>query len=198
MIAFTSVQRPPPSPFKSSRETDDPLRVDASAVDAGQGVYQAQCAVCHDTNGARYRSPIPIVELGTDRHRVDMWSPVAKSRYADYETGYRWGFTHFQKAEGYVAVDMAGLWLRGPYLHNGSVPTLADLLKSPEQRPKQFYRGSDLVDTVNGGFVSAEQPETGGFLYDTSLPGNGNGGHLWGTDLPQAEKDNLLAYLKTL
>ena len=198
MIAFTSVQRPPPSPFKSSRETNDPLRVDASAVDAGQGVYQAQCAVCHDTNGARYRSPIPIVELGTDRHRIDMWSPAAKSRYADYETGYRWGFTHFQKAEGYVAVDMAGLWLRGPYLHNGSVPTLADLLKSPEQRPKQFYRGSDLVDTVNGGFVSAEQPETGGFLYDTSLPGNGNGGHLWGTDLPQAEKDNLLAYLKTL
>ena len=35
-------------------------------------------------------------------------------------------------------------------------------------------------------------------LYDTTLPGNGNGGHLWGTDLPEAEKEYLLAYLKTL
>jgi len=37
-----------------------------------------------------------------------------------------------------------------------------------------------------------------GTLYDTSQPGNGNGGHLWGTDLPQEAKEQLLSYLKTL
>lgn len=196
---FVRVQGPPPSPFSAQRPASDPLHVDAAAVDAGRILYAENCASCHDPEGERYRTPIPLIELGTDRHRVDMWTPAALERYAAYEPGYNWNFTHFHKAEGYVATSLRGLWLLGPYLHNGSVPTLRDLLKPPSQRPTQFYRGLDLVNPHDGGFVSTKQPGiAGGWLYDTSLDGNGNGGHLWGTELPAEAKENLLSYLKTL
>jgi len=63
-------------------------------------------------------------------------------------------------------------------------------------------RGGDVVDGTNGGFVSPKcdpnNPPKDGFCYDTSLTGNSNAGHTWGTTLPAAEKENLLAYLLTL
>ncbi|GAA3070671.1 hypothetical protein GCM10010520_17740 [Rhizobium viscosum] len=200
IMDFIRLQGPPPSPFSPLKPAGDPYHVDAAAVDAGRAIYTAQCAVCHDANGARYRTPIPIVELGTDRHRLDMWTPAARDRYAAYEPRYAWGFTNFQKTDGYVATGLSGLWLRGPYLHNGSVPTLQALLLPPAERPRQFYRGYDLVDADNGGFVSMPDKagEQYGTPYDTGLPGNGNGGHLWGTDLPPEAKEQLLSYLKTL
>ena len=200
VMDFVRVQGPPPSPFSTIKPAGDPYHLDVAAVDAGRVIYQAQCALCHDAAGTRYRTPIPIVEVSTDRHRIDMWTPAARDRYAVYEPGYAWGFTNFQKTEGYVATGLRGLWLRGPYLHNGSVPTMRALLDPPEQRPKLFYRGYDLVDAADGGFVSAADTDGAryGKLYDTGKPGNGNGGHLWGTDLSPEAKDQLLAYLKTL
>jgi hypothetical protein len=77
---------------------------------------------------------------------------------------------------------------------------LRALLLPPAERPKQFYRGYDLVDAENGGFLSAAGTpgERHGTLYDTNLKGNGNDGHLWGTDLPSEVKEQLLSYLKTL
>ena len=61
---------------------------------------------------------------------------------------------------------------------------------------------SVVVDGKNVGFVSPDcdpvQPPNDGFCYDTSLIGNSNTGHLWGTTLSPAEKENLLAYLLTL
>jgi hypothetical protein len=129
-----------------------------------------------------------------------MWTPEARDRYLAYSPDYAWGFRYFEKTEGYVAVPLNGLWLRGPYLHNGSVPNLRALLDPPEARPAVFWRGSDLVDTANGGFVSTEDGDAvrRPWRYDTVLPGNSNAGHLWGTDLLPADKDALLAYLKTL
>ncbi len=56
---------------------------------------------------------------------------------------------------GYVAQYLDGIWLSAPYLHNGSVPTLRDLLRPVAQRPAVFYRGYDLYDPANVGFVSA-------------------------------------------
>ena len=47
-----------------------------------------------------------------------------------------------------VANELTGVWLRGPYLHNGSVPTLRELLLPPSQRPEEFYRGYDLIDAA--------------------------------------------------
>jgi hypothetical protein len=201
IMDFIRLQKPPPSPFSPELRADDPYHVDAGDVEQGKALYRARCADCHDPGGTRYRTVIPATELGTDRHRIDMWSKEAKDRYTDYRSGgHYWGFRAFHKTNGYVADELTGLWLRGPYLHNGSVPGLRDLLAQPEARPKQFYRGYDLIDPIAGGYASqAGTPaERYGTLYDTALPGNGNGGHLYGTDLSDRDKQRLLAYLKTL
>jgi len=122
--------------------------------------------------------------------------------YTNYRRGYNWNFTGFRKVDGYLASTLDGLWLNGPYLHNGSVPTLRALLEPPSTRPKAFVRGGDVVDGKNGGFVSPDcdpnKPPKDGFCYDTSLIGNSNAGHSFGTTLSAAEKENLLAYLLTL
>lgn len=183
---------PPPSPY----------RPDASAAIRGRGVYMRLCAGCHEAGGDRTLTIIPVDEVGTDHHRVDMWTPEARDAYNAYQRGYQWGFRHFRDVDGYVSETLDGLWLRAPYLHNGSVPTLADLLEAPERRPSAFLRGIEVIDPVRGGFLApACEPgksARGTFCFDTGLPGNGNSGHLYGTNLPAAEKVDLLAYLLTL
>ena len=85
-------------------------------------------------------------------------------------------FTHFRKTYGYANHPLDGIWARAPYLHNGSVPTLRDLLEPPDRRPAAFYRGYDVFDQQKVGFVSNVPSENGRTFtrYDTSLPGNGN------------------------
>ena len=198
--AYVRDLEPPPSPFSSKLDPSDPYYVDPEQVARGAEIHAQTCAVCHRPDGARFRTPIPVDELGVDRHRVDMWTAEAARRYNAYsDKGKSWGFSGFRDVDGYVAVPHTGLWLRAPYLHNGSVPTLRDMLRPPAQRPAAFYRGVDLIDPENGGFI-AQGPvaEATGERYDTTLPGNSNGGHLYGTDLPDADKEALLAYLKTL
>ena len=103
--------------------------------------------------------------------------------------------------DGYAAMPLSGLWLSAPYLHNGSVPNLRDLLNPPSERPKKFYRGYDVFDPDNVGFISdlAQDSQTSKrfFEFDTSLPGNSNEGHLFGTELTAQEKEALIEYLKT-
>lgn len=117
------------------------------------------------------------------------------------ENTYR--YKHYRKTNGYANMPLDGIWLRAPYLHNGSVPTLADLLKPAWQRPKSFYRGNDVYDPVNVGFESRVPRDSGGkpfFRYDTTWPGNGNRGHEgteYGTYLSEDKKRALLEHLKT-
>lgn len=201
IIDFIRLQTPPPSPFSTTRPATDPYHLEAADIEQGRIVYQAHCAACHDPGGARFRSVIPAADIGTDRHRIDMWTQPAADRYTAYHADdYAWGFQSFHKTNGYVAVELTGLWLRAPYLHNGSVPTLRDLLAPPQARPQRFFRGYDLIDPANGGFVSqpGTQAAQEGTLYDTALPGNANAGHLYGTDLSEQDKQHLLAFLKTL
>ena len=97
----------------------------------------------------------------------------------------------------YAARPLYGIWAAAPFLHNGSVPTLYDLLLPPEQRPKKFALGARQYDPVKLGFAvetSCTQPDC---LVDTTRTGDGNGGHLWGTDLSEADRMALLEYLKT-
>lgn len=198
--AFVRELTPPPSPYSPQRDPSDPYHVDPQQLARGEALHREHCAVCHSPDGARFRTPIPVDEIGTDRHRIDMWTAEAASRYNDYsENGKDWGFSGFRDVDGYVAVPHTGLWLRAPYLHNGSVPTLRDMLRAPEERPEVFYRGYDVLDAENGGFI-ADGPvaQRVGDRYDTRVPGNSNVGHRYGTDLPEADKTALLAYLKTL
>ena len=130
-----------------------------------------------------------------------MWTEAARDAYNNYREGRDWGFKSFHKNAGYVSEPLDGLWLNGPYLHNGSVPSLRDLLELPPQRPATFVRGLDVVDGRNGGFVAPScdprQNPPEGFCFDTRLVGNGNGGHVYGTSLSATEKSDLLAYLLT-
>ena len=184
--------RPPPSPYRPA----------SAAVERGRAVFAAQCADCHATGGARSLTVIPPAEIGTDIQRDFMWTDAAVQAYNGYREGRDWNFSGFRKVDGYVASTLDGLWLNGPYLHNGSVPTLRDLLRVPAQRPVAFVRGGDVVDGQNGGFVSPPcdpvAPPAAGFCYDTTLIGNSNAGHLYGTALPDNQKEDLLAYLLTL
>jgi mono/diheme cytochrome c family protein len=96
----------------------------------------------------------------------------------------------------YKARPLDGIWATGPYLHNGSVPTIDDLLKPVAQRPATFHVGSRELDLVKMGFVST--PVEGSFLFDTAVDGNRNTGHEWGTSMSPEERAALIEYLKSL
>ncbi len=90
------------------------------------------------------------------------------------------------------AGPLLGLWATGPFLHNGSVATLDELLGPVANRRTRFWTGSRELDLERLGFVSEEAP--GLFPFDTTLPGNGNGGH--DHPLPDDERRAVLEYLK--
>jgi hypothetical protein len=176
-----------------------PFEYDKALAGRGRGLYDQHCAQCHAAGGARTGSVIPVEEIGTDRHRLDMWTPAAASAYNAFADNYPWDFKGFRKTNGYVAVLLDGVWLRAPYLHNGSVPSLEELLAPPAGRRVTFYRGYDVYDPVRVGFISdGDAASRAGTKYDTLQPGNGNGGHLYGTQLSSEEKQALIEYLKTL
>ena len=176
-----------------------PFPINRALVPAGETIYRRDCASCHAPGGARTGKVIPAAEVGTDRQRLDMWTPAAATAFNAFSAGHSWKFSEFKTTGGYVGVPLEGLWLRAPYLHNGSVPSLQDLLEKADQRPRAFRRGYDVYDPVRVGFVSSgPEADRVGTLFDTSVAGGGNGGHSYGTDLPAADKAALIEYLKTL
>lgn len=123
----------------------------------------------------------------------------------------------YQELEAYKGRPLNGIWATAPYLHNGSVPTLYDLLlpkKKPgdpdsgQYRPDRFRVGSRELDPVKVGFIS--DGYTAGSEFDTSLKGNHNTGHEYaagktaqpdGTVLPalsEEERWQLVEYMKSL
>jgi mono/diheme cytochrome c family protein len=187
-----------------------PHQVDAAAAARGRALYMGACAACHGyQDGDRYvfqgellGKVDPNSKLGTDPGRLDSYTEAFRQRQlAELFAGTPYQFKHFVKTDGYANMPLDGLWLRGPYLHDGAVPTLRALLAPPAERPAAYVRGIDVIDGKNGGFVSPPcqpgQPLPQGFCYDTRLPGNGNGGHVYGTTLSAPEKDDLIAYLLT-
>jgi hypothetical protein len=193
--------RPPPSPYP----------VDPATAARGRQTYMRVCATCHGYQdqdgyvfvGERLGTVEPNGRLGADPGRLDSYTEELRAiQLAEFFRGTPYQFRHFVKTDGYANLPLDGLWLRAPYLHNGSVPTLADLLEAPERRPASFLRSIDIFDAERGGFVApacdpVATPPAGAFCLDTRLPGNGNRGHLYGTDLPPSEKADLLAYLLT-
>jgi hypothetical protein len=97
----------------------------------------------------------------------------------------------------YAARPLYGIWAASPFLHNGSVPTLYDLLLPPERRPKTFALGARQYDPVKLGFAVETSCSQQDCLVDTTRTGDGNSGHLWGTDLSEPDRMALLEYLKT-
>jgi hypothetical protein len=99
----------------------------------------------------------------------------------------------------YKGRPLEGIWATAPYLHNGSVPTLYDLLLPPAQRPAKFAVGTRNFDPTKVGYDTAPTAPGNSFTYDTSLPGNSNKGHVYGVGaLSDIQRRELLEYLKSL
>jgi mono/diheme cytochrome c family protein len=128
---------------------------------------------------------------------VEQWknqSPANAQAENEVDKGRQ---NEFRGIRAYRARPLNGTWATAPYLHNGSVPSLYDLLLPPTQRPKIFYVGSWEFDPVHVG-VETGSPFAGAFTFDTRLPGNANGGHEYGTSLSEPERMALIEFLKTL
>jgi hypothetical protein len=205
-----------------------PGTIDQALAARGEPIYNATCARCHGAAKPPFRGAdgawdlvgtvVPLAKIGTDRWNFDAYTPelarVQNSLYSQYPLAnsracpgdpearkYPARFTHFRKTDGYANSPLDGLWLRAPYLHNGSVPNLRALLEPSARRPVEFWRGYDVYDERDVGFVTTgPRAEAEGWHYDTRLPGNGNQGHEgreYGTELAPDEKDALIEYLKT-
>jgi hypothetical protein len=113
-------------------------------------------------------------------------------------------FTDNSPILGYKFRPLTGIWATAPYLHNGSVPTLYDLLLPPSDRPKSFYVGTREFDPVKVGFKT-EQSADNSFLFrvfdDQGKPieGNRNSGHDYNNaGLSAADREALVEYMKGL
>ena len=177
-------------------------------VAAGRGHYEAHCQTCHgqyDQSGKPVKHTVrvePVVDGGTDPHRKDSIDQEFVDKLNGF--GMRNGLWHdgsFRPATGYLAPPLDGIWLRAPYLHNGSVPTLEALLSSESGRPEVFCRKSQLEYEPDGTpiFDSPAPPAqcSVGFTFDTKRPGNSNRGHDHIVADPDKRKA-LIAYLMTL
>jgi hypothetical protein len=151
-----------------------------------------------------------VIDVGTDPQRWSAFGRDAAKVLNDFgDRRQLWPINAFRGgAKGYLVPPLDGIWARAPYLHNGSVPNISELLEAPERRVKKFYRGAMTYDQKNMGWVS-DQPEENGrklFEYRTvadveaeksePIPGNSNSGHV--TNVPEPERKYLIEYLKTL
>ena len=176
-----------------------PFPIDRTLAEDGKPVFDNNCARCHASERTGTRAP--IAEVGTDSERLKTWSKKAaiESNKVVRNFGIERPGLVENEPSGYIAAFLDGIWLRAPYLHNGSVPSLRDMLKPARERPKVFYRGYDVYDPENVGFVTqGPQAERVGTKYDVSARSNGNQGHEFGTNLSARDKDALIEYLKTL
>jgi hypothetical protein len=134
--------------------------------------------VIHAAVGAAFRHPLAAV-----RDAVAGYHSVLKVAIASHPDGYK-------------ARPLSGIWASAPYLHNGSVPSLVELLKPAGERVQHFEVGSRQFDPQTVGLASIT--DTPANTFDTSLAGNSNSGHAYGTTLAETDKRDLLEYLKSL
>ena len=190
-----------------------PFPVDANLADTGHKLFAKTCSQCHGTYGPNWTYPsrvVPLKTIGTDPARFyglptrlgefynDSW--FAKEKPEGYKS---------METAGYHAPPLDGVWATAPYFHNGSVPTLYDVLNS-KTRPKLFTRSfrtdEDSYDKKKIGWqvqLLNEMPKNGTAyerrkVYDTTQPGRGNMGHTFGDDLSDTERWAVIEYLKTL
>jgi cytochrome c5 len=180
-------------------------QIDKAAADKGKIVFVKNCSSCHGKYGAEESYPNLLVDLntiGTD--------PLLANTYKTYPEYNQWynnswynknpGMASLLPTSGYIAPPLDGIWATAPYLHNGSVATLEELLNS-KTRAKYWQRNFDnkSYDYTNIGWkyilkTSKENSET----YDTTLPGYSNSGHTFGDKLTTEERKHLIEYLKGL
>jgi hypothetical protein len=153
---------------------------------------------------ARYTSEAVALPLLIQRVKAKLYAEYGLEEFADELNGGR--PDRIQAPMAYRARPLNGIWATPPFLHNGSVPNLYQLLSPQPERPDRFWSGSRLFDPDSIGF-STDSIE-GGFLFHTSLPGNSNEGHVFddlpdvrgviGSRLTEEERWAIIEYLKQL
>lgn len=195
-----------------------PYPIDQTLARAGEVLFAKHCVRCHGTYGERWTYPnkiVPLADIGTDPARYHGISEAFglyynKSWFAQEKPGWFADDYPARASAGYQAPPLDGIWATAPYFHNGSVPTVADVLNS-RTRPKIFTRSyrtdAEAYDPVKLGW-KVQVLERGADpnlpaidkrkIYDTTLPGRGNAGHTYGDHLTEDERKAVLEYLKTL
>jgi mono/diheme cytochrome c family protein len=198
VYAYLSSLKPPKYPYA----------IDHVAAKRGEATFSKHCAECHGTYGEQPEYPermVPIAEIGTDRARYDSLSPPHRRAYGDSWFNHYGKLGNIDDPSGYVAPPLDGVWASAPYFHNGSVPTLWHVLH-PEDRPGLWKRTEDGYDQQRIGLdvsVAAELPEglSAAELrtwFDTRPLGKSARGHDFPAKLTEAERADVLEYLKTL
>lgn len=203
-----------------------PWSVNNSLTAQGANIFTANCASCHGKTAGEPRPPstttwaTPAVNVGTDSWYFNSLartaSPgvlnsifpavgplgiISKTVTQKILQQYQPSITFIASTNSvgvgkYESRVMEGIWAVAPYLHNGSVPTLEDLLKPASQRPSTFFVGVNY-DTLKVG-LSVNQPLQAGYQFNTSTVGNSNAGHEYGVQLSLQERAALIEYIKTL
>ncbi len=236
----------PPPPY--------PFTVDLARAREGKALFKANCARCHTSRNPTIY-PVSKLGVDPNRTMVNTSVSRFGLAALVMEACRIYGLNHqgqpgaewcvpkgdwqarldeyfrdtprrlAEGTNGYKADVLHGIWAQAPYLHNGSVPTLGQLV-CPATRPPRFLRGNLYYDEAMVGFEWFDRPAAryspnDTILikeYDTTVPGKANTGHAFGADLcpdtsgldPVADRKvigerllnsrvgALLAYLKTL
>ncbi len=147
--------------------------------------------------------------LGAEAHAMQILNNVGvgaianspqkgiEAAFKDFEGFYRGSGQHDPVTDpAYKARPLNGIWATAPYLHNGSVPNLWEVLLPPEQRSKSFYVGSRNFDPKKVGFETGPSADAAEFKAEGT--GATNSGHSYGKELTEAERWAMLEYLKSL
>jgi mono/diheme cytochrome c family protein len=190
-----------------------PFAIDDELAQAGRPVFERNCAGCHGTYGEDESYPnllIPLDVVGTDPvvafgGTSDAFGEALVQWYNESWYGMA---ARMEPFAGYVAPPLDGIWATGPFLHNGSVPTIEGVVNSAK-RPRYWKRvdfDSRNFDEEALGWPYEEldvghedaAPDQRKLIYDTTQPAHANTGHSFGDHLDDVERRALLEYLKTL
>lgn len=198
-----------------------PFAINVERAARGQVIFEQTCAKCHGTyeylaNGDPiYKAPkvIPLEKVGTDPDRLDYVTEDFLARVSSSPLNDLIQLSEYAGKRMYVAPRLHAIWSRFPYLHNASVPTLRDLLEPAAKRPKLFSLANagekSRYDSVRGGLTMPHRDHELSsliddykngerWIYDVTVHGQSNQGHEKLVDRSDAEKDDIVEYLKTL
>lgn len=190
-----------------------PGAIDRNRAARGKDVYARECASCHGTYDNSAVSPRLLSfpnwagTVGTDMSRVEAFAPALKAAVDKTLHGKR----HLDAAatSAIAAPLLSGIWASAPYLTNGSIPTLRQLLM-PQSRPARFMTGGHRLSMTDVGvdgvmregiwvFPEGYRAYSQPVLIDTAASGYSNRGHDKEVKgLTTQERDDLLEYLKLL
>ena len=185
---------------------------DAIRATRGRELFRVRCATCHadPPAGEPLGDRLYVLDkIGTDPRRAANFAlPVGTTEFDAAISPVLEGIISaaggtprpedvWRVTRKYAGRPLVAVWATAPYLHNGSVPTIDDLLQPAARRPRSFPVCNREYDPVKLGL--GNRGSDASCVFDTTLPGNGNGGHTgpdYGTDLSPEQRGELIDFLK--